>query len=131
MHLTMAPFESRFWQPRLIEVDTRGRRAIKHLRGRSPMLTRKSALGLLVGAALTATIFAATTGAQKPAVTVGDFAVKLSKALGKPVTDQRTAVDSLKSLGVQVGSNLNAGLTEGADRKSTRLNSSHTVISYA
>ncbi|OLD63367.1 MAG: hypothetical protein AUI47_09350 [Acidobacteria bacterium 13_1_40CM_2_68_5] len=78
------------------------------------MLTRKSALGLLVGAALTATIFAATTGAQKPTVTVGDFAVKLSKALGTPVTDQRTAVDSLKSLGVQVGSNLSAGLTEGA-----------------
>jgi len=78
------------------------------------MLTRKSALGLLVGAALTATIFAATTGAQKPTVTVGDFAVKLSKALGTPVTDQRAAVDSLKSLGVQVGSNLNAGLTEGA-----------------
>jgi len=78
------------------------------------MLTRKSALGLLVGAALTATIFAASTAAQKPAVTVGDFAVQLSKALGKPVSNQRAAVDSLKSLGVQVGTDLNAGLTEGA-----------------
>jgi len=77
------------------------------------MLTRKSALALLVGAALTATIFAATTGAQKPAVTVGDFAVKLSKALGNNVSDQRTAVSNLKALGVQVGSDLNAGLTEG------------------
>ncbi len=76
------------------------------------MLTRKSALALLVGAALTATIFAATTGAQKPAVTVGDFAVKLSKALGNKNTDQSTAVNNLKSLGVQVGSDLNAGLTE-------------------
>jgi len=78
------------------------------------MLTRKSALALLVGAALTATIFAATTGAPKPAVTVGDFAVKLSKALGNKATDQSTAVNNLKSLGVQVGSDLNAGLTEGS-----------------
>ncbi len=77
------------------------------------MLTRKSALGLLVGAALTATLFAATTGAQKPAITVGDFAVKVTKALGTPVTDQRAAVASLKSRGVQVGDNLNTGLTEG------------------
>ncbi len=77
------------------------------------MLTRKSALGLLVGAALTATLFAATTGAPKPAITVGDFAVKVTKALGKPATDQRSAVNSLKSLGVQVGTNLGAALTEG------------------
>ncbi|OLC54111.1 MAG: hypothetical protein AUH92_04655 [Acidobacteria bacterium 13_1_40CM_4_69_4] len=78
------------------------------------MLTRKSALALLVGAVLTATLSAATTAARKPAITVGDFAVKLTKALGNPATDQRAAVASLKSLGVQVGSDLSAGLTEGA-----------------
>lgn len=62
---------------------------------------------------MAAAAFAATGEVQKPAVTVGDFAVKLTKALGKPATDQKTAVETLKSLGVQVGGDLSAGLTEG------------------
>ncbi|OLC54112.1 MAG: hypothetical protein AUH92_04660 [Acidobacteria bacterium 13_1_40CM_4_69_4] len=77
------------------------------------MMTKKSALVLLIGAVLIATAFAATSGVQKPAVTVGDFAVKLTKALGKSATDQRTAAAALKSLGVQIGNDLGAGLTEG------------------
>jgi len=77
-------------------------------------MKKRLALVLLIGSVLGATVFAATSGVQKPAVTVGDFAVKLAKALGKPATDPRAAAETLKSLGVQVGSDLGAGLTEGA-----------------
>ena len=77
------------------------------------MITKKSALVVLIGAVLSASALAATSGVQKPAVTVGDFAVKLTKALGKPATDQRAAAEALKSLGVKVGNDLGAGLTEG------------------
>jgi len=77
------------------------------------MITKKSAVVLLISAVLAVSVFAATSGVQKSAVTVGDFAVKLTKALGKPATDQRAAVEALKSLGVKVGNDLDAGLTEG------------------
>ena len=77
------------------------------------MITKRSALVVLIGAVLSASALAATSGVQKPAVTVGDFAVKLTKALGKPATDQRAAAETLKSLGVKVGNDLGAGLTEG------------------
>jgi len=77
------------------------------------MITKRSALVVLIGALLSASALAAVSGVQKPAVTVGDFAVKLTKALGKPATDQRAAAEALKSLGVKVGNDLGAGLTEG------------------
>src|SRR5437867_4438714 len=76
------------------------------------MMTKRLPLALLIGAVLVASLFAATDAGQKPAVTVGDFAVKLTKALGKPAADQRAAVETLKSLGVQVGNDPAAGLTE-------------------
>jgi hypothetical protein len=73
---------------------------------------RKSYLVLAACAALTVTAFAASGNVQKSKVTVGEFAVKVSKALGKPAADQRAAVESLKSLGVTVG-DTSASLTEG------------------
>lgn len=73
---------------------------------------RKSILVLAVSAAMTVSAFAASSNAQKSKVTVGDFAVKVTKALGNPAADQRAAVESLKSLGVQV-QDVNANLTEG------------------
>lgn len=73
---------------------------------------RKSYLVLAACTALTVTAFAASGSVQKSKVTVGEFAVKVTKALGKPAADERAAVDSLKSLGVNVG-DLNASLTEG------------------
>jgi hypothetical protein len=73
---------------------------------------RKSILVLAVSAAMTVSAFAASSNAQKSKVTVGDFAVKVTKALGNPAADQRAAVESLKSLGVQV-QDVNASLTEG------------------
>lgn len=73
---------------------------------------RKSYLVLAACAALTVTAFAASGNVKKSKVTVGDFAVKVSKALGKPAADERVAVDSLRSLGVQVG-DVSASLTEG------------------
>jgi len=77
------------------------------------MITKRSAFVLLIGAVMAVSVFAATSGVQKSAVTVGDFAVKVAKALGKPATDQRAAVETLKSLGVKVGNDLDAALTEG------------------
>lgn len=73
---------------------------------------RKYVLILAVTAALIAAAFAATGSAPKSTITVGDFAVKVSRALGKPAPDQRAAVESLKSLGVKLG-DTNASLTEG------------------
>jgi len=96
-----------------IEAIAREKRVVNHPRGRSFMMTKRSVFVLWIGAVLSASVLAATSGVQKPAVTVGDFAVKLSKALGKPATDQRAAVEALKAVGVQVGNDLGAGLTEG------------------
>lgn len=73
---------------------------------------RKSYLVLAACTALTVTAFAASGSVQKSKVTVGQFAVKVSKALGNPAADERAAVDSLKALGVTVG-DASASLTEG------------------
>ena len=73
---------------------------------------RKSYLVLAACTALTVTAFAASGNVQKSKVTVGQFAVKVTKALGKPAVDERAAVDSLKDMGVSVG-DANASLTEG------------------
>ena len=75
-------------------------------------MMRKSYLVLAACAALTVSAYAASSNVQKSKVTVGDFAVKVTKALGNPAADQRAAVESLKSLGVKVD-DVNASLTEG------------------
>ena len=75
-------------------------------------MMRKSYLVLAACTALTVTAFAASGSVQKSKVTVGQFAVKVSKALGNPAADERAAVDSLKALGVTVG-DASASLTEG------------------
>ena len=81
-------------------------------------MKRKSYLVLAACAALTVTAFAASGNVQKSKVTVGEFAVKVTKALGKPdaTYDQSAAVESLKSLGVNVG-DASASLTEGVAAK--------------
>lgn len=73
---------------------------------------RKSYLVLAACAALAVSAYAASSNVQKSKVTVGDFAVKVTKALGNPAADQRAAVESLKSLGVKI-EDVNASLTEG------------------
>ena len=76
-------------------------------------MMRKSYLVLAACAALTVTAFAAAGNIQKSKVTVGEFAVKVTKALGNPAADERAAVESLKARGVQVG-DVGSSLTEGA-----------------
>ena len=73
---------------------------------------KKSLLVLAVSTALTVAAFSAASTAQKSTVTVGDFAVKVSRAIGQPVTTPSAAVQSLKSLGVKID-DVNASLTEG------------------
>lgn len=77
-------------------------------------MMRKSILVLAVVAALTVGIFAATSSAQKSTtVTVGDFAVKVAKALGNKAASPREAAALLQKAGVNLEKNLSAELTEG------------------
>jgi hypothetical protein len=77
-------------------------------------MKRKSLLVLTVSAALAVAAFAATSNSQKSTVTVGDFAVRVTKAMGAPVASPTAAVKSLRAIGVKTGiDDPNAGLTEG------------------
>ena len=58
------------------------------------------------------TLSAAPVGAARPSVTVGDFAVKLTRALGYNIDDETVAADTLRQAGVHVDPNLEAPLTE-------------------
>ena len=73
---------------------------------------RKSLVVVAASVALAVAAFAASSNAQKPTISVGDFAVKVSAAMGQPVTDRSAAVQSLRTLGVKI-SDPNASLTEG------------------
>ena len=75
---------------------------------------KRTLLALIVSAALSVAVFAAAGQAGKaPALeTVGGFAMKVAVAFGADVTDQTTAVASLKALGVSVGEDASAPLTE-------------------
>ncbi len=75
-------------------------------------MMRKSLLVLAVSTALTVAAFAAASNTQKSTVTVGDFAMRVTKAIGQPVSTPSAAVQSLKSLGVKID-DANARLTEG------------------
>ena len=79
-------------------------------------MMRKSLVVVAVSAALTVAAFAASSNSQKSTITVGDFAVKVTRAIGQPVTDKSAAVQSLRNLGVSIGEE-NAGLTEGMAAK--------------
>ncbi len=79
-------------------------------------MTRKYLVVVAVSAALTVAAFAASSNAQKSTITVGDFAVKVTRAFGQPVTDRSAAVASLKTLGVKIG-DVNTSLTEGMAAK--------------
>src|SRR2546426_11071991 len=79
-------------------------------------MMRKSLVVVAVSAALTVAAFAASSNSQKSTITVGDFAVKVTTAIGQPVTDKSAAVQSLRNLGVTIGE-ANSGLTEGMAAK--------------
>jgi len=79
-------------------------------------MIRKSLVVVAVSAALTVAAFAAPNKSQKSTITVGEFAVKVTRAIGQPVSDQVAAVKSLKTRGVEIGE-ANASLTEGMAAK--------------
>jgi len=79
-------------------------------------MMRKSLVVVAASVALAVAAFAASSTAQKPTITVGDFAMKVSAAMGQPVTDRSAAVQSLRTLGVKI-SDANASLTEGMAAK--------------
>ncbi len=78
------------------------------------MLTKSPRLRSLAAALTLAlvTLSAAPVGATRPAVTVGDFAVKLTRALGYNIDDQNAAADTLRQAGVHIDADLAAPLTE-------------------
>jgi hypothetical protein len=69
-----------------------------------------------VSVTLTVGAFAASNKSQKSTITVGEFAVKVTRAIGQPVSDRSEAVQSLKTRGVAIGE-ANAKLTEGMAAK--------------
>src|SRR5262245_38989477 len=76
-------------------------------------MMRKTVLVLVVSAALTAAAFAEAGKVQKSTgMTVGDFAVKVANAIGKPASSPQAAVSSLKSMGAKI-TNADMILTEG------------------
>src|SRR6266850_3122213 len=75
-------------------------------------MIRKSLVVVAVSVALTVAALAASTKSQKSTVTVGEFAVKVTRAIGQPVSDRSAAVQSLRTRGVDIGE-VNASLTEG------------------
>src|SRR6266850_2163238 len=79
-------------------------------------MMRKSLVVVAVSAALTVAAFAASSSSRKSTVTVGDFAVKVTRAIGQPVSDRSAAVQSLRTRGVEIGE-VNANLTEGMAAK--------------
>ena len=79
-------------------------------------MMRKSLVVVAVSAALAVAAFAAPSNSQRSTITVGDFAVKVTRAIGQPVTDRSAAVQSLRTRGVEIGE-ANASLTEGMAAK--------------
>ena len=79
-------------------------------------MMRKSLVVVAVSAAVTVIAFAASGNAPKSTINVGDFAVKVTRAIGQPVAERGAAVQSLKKLGVEIG-DANASLTEGMAAK--------------
>jgi len=58
-------------------------------------------------------VFAAWGASDAGLATVGDFALKISRAMGQQPADQAAAVAALKKAGVDLGKDLGAGLTAG------------------
>lgn len=79
-------------------------------------MMRKPILALAVSAVLTVAVFAAPSDAPK-STTVGAFAVKVSAALGQKAADSKAAADTLRSMGVDLGKDLSAPLTEERARQ--------------
>jgi hypothetical protein len=71
---------------------------------------KKYVLALAVAAALTVAPFAGLK--DNGTVSVGDFALKVSKALGYDVRDNNSAARTLRAAGVELGLDLNAKVTE-------------------
>ena len=79
-------------------------------------MIRKSLVVVAVSAALTVAAFAASSNSRKSTITVGEFAVKVTRAIGQPVSDRSAAVQSLRTRGVEIGE-ANSNLTEGMAAK--------------
>jgi hypothetical protein len=79
------------------------------------MFTKSSRI-VVVAATMTLSAFVASAApltTARPKVTVGEFAVKVSRALGYPVDDPEAASDTLRMTGVHIDADLGAPLTRG------------------
>ncbi len=77
-------------------------------------MMRKPFLAIAVSVALTVAVFAAgSTSPKSSPITLGEFAMKVSRALGKVPADPKAAVSSLKTMGAKVEADLASRVTEG------------------
>ena len=79
------------------------------------MFTKSSRI-VVAAATMTLTAFAASAApltTARPGVTVGEFAVKVSRALGYAVDSPEAASNTLRMAGVHIDADLNVALTQG------------------
>ena len=68
---------------------------------------------LLSTAAMTLSVLATWAAPEGKTTTVGDFALKISRAMGQRPADQTAAVRALRKAGVDLGEDVSVSLTEG------------------
>ncbi len=73
---------------------------------------KRSLLALAIASAFGLALRAAPGTVQRP-ITVGEFAVRVARAIGSPAHDRSGAASSLRHLGIDLGNDLDASLTEG------------------
>jgi hypothetical protein len=83
-------------------------------------MKRPSKWMLVPVVAMTLSILAGWGAPNKGITTIGEFALKVSRALGQRPADQPTAVRALRKAGVDLGKDLDASLTWGQAAKILR-----------
>jgi hypothetical protein len=74
---------------------------------------KRSTWSLMAASFMVLSVFAAWGAPDAGLATVGDFALKISRAMGQQPADQAAAVAALRKAGVDLGKDLGAGLTAG------------------
>lgn len=74
---------------------------------------KRSTWSAMAASVMALSVFAAWGAPDAGLATVGDFALKVSRAMGQQPADQAAAVAALRKAGVDLGKDLGAGLTAG------------------
>jgi hypothetical protein len=74
---------------------------------------KRSTWSVMAASVMALSVFAAWGAPDAGLATIGDFALKISRAMGQQPADQAAAVAALRKAGVDLGKDLGAGLTAG------------------